>query len=460
MSAKLHEMSEWKPRVRDGLRWEVLNLTAEEGFVLSRLDGATSVEALRHLTGMSGPQVSQVLQKLVAHGAVEPVVDVAKTALLDMHQVVEHTLEESPSAPKHHQAGRQVHDIDDDDDDDDDAIIAAAMAALKLDPSLEGDATDEGDPVEDVDDPAVVQVPTAVRAQKEARHIEVGEDDAAGDEGDHDDGDAGDQDDDAAGGDDGDAGDQGDKDDADAQAKADEDDAVEEGNYRKLFETKLHPLPQEEREKLARHGSGAELLALCFDPVPAVVMGLFENSEVGFSHARLLARYHRTSQGLDGIFKRTELGRDTQVQRWLLANPMLSDAQFKRVLQPKPLAQIYKWALSRDLPERNRQKVRLMLRSKWGVADGEERANLIWSTEGRCLQYLIGQQIDSKATTLLCARSIHSVMLIQSLARFTATPPPLLNHLARQPVVKRQPNLRAMILQHPNCPSELKRKKA
>jgi hypothetical protein len=144
----------------------------------------------------------------------------------------------------------------------------------------------------------------------------------------------------------------------------------------------------------------------------------------------------------------------------LLANPMLGDAQFKKVLQPKPLAQIYKWALSRDLPERNRQKVRLMLRTKWGVADGEERATLIWSTEGRCLQYLIGLQIDSKATTLLCARSIHSVMLIQSLARFTATPPPLLNHLARQPIVKRQPNLRTMIMQHPNCPSELKRKKA
>jgi hypothetical protein len=98
-----------------------------------------------------------------------------------------------------------------------------------------------------------------------------------------------------------------------------------------------------------------------------------------------------------------------------------------------------------------------MFRHKWGVADGEERANLVWSCEGRCLQALTGLQLDSKATTLLCARSIHSVMLVQSLCRFSATPPPLLAHLARQPVVKRQPNLRTLITQHPNCPTELKR---
>jgi hypothetical protein len=435
--------TDWKPRVRPGVRWESLHLTPEEGFLLSRVDGTTSVTTLRHLTGMTEEKVVEVLSRLEQHGAIEP--GPARTAL---HSAPEMTIEEvAPRGRRHDIADVGADDLDDLEGDDAD-LIRRAMAELQLDPSLLGDDTDEGAAVDD-DEPAATtprlmrpeaapadadddESPTQAEAGTVADSHDEGDDDGEGEEGEE----------------------GGEKEGEDDEAGA----AVEEGNFRKLFETQLHGLPQEEREQLARTADGPTLMALCFDPVPYVISGLMENPQVGYPHARLIARYHRTPQGLEAIFgKRPELARDAQVQRWMLANPMLADTHLKRLLSPKPLAQVYKWSLSRDLPEHNRGKVRTMFRNKWGTADGEERANLVWSCEGRCLQFLTGLQLDSKATTLLCARSIHSVMLVQSLCRFTATPPPLLAHLARQAVVKRQPNLRTMIMQHPNCPADLKR---
>lgn len=431
--------TDWKPRVRPGLRWESLHLTPEEGFLLSRVDGTTSVAALRQLTGMSEARVTEVLSRLEQHGAIEP--GPARTAL---HTIpAEMTIEEQ--APQ-----GMRHDVDVDEDDAE--LIRRAMAELELDPSLLGDDTDEGDAIDD-DEPAA----TAPHLTRPG-----GASSAAADDDPPTQAEAGTRVDHAAADEDGDGSDagagEGDGDGDEKEGEHGGSAAVEEGNSRKLFETQLHGLPQQEREQLARTADGPTLMALCFDPVPYVISGLMENPQVGHPHARLIARYHRTPQGLEAIFgKRPELARDAQVQRWLLANPMLADTHLKRVLSPKPLAQVYKWSLSRDLPEHNRGKVRTMFRNKWGTADGEERANLVWSCEGRCLQFLTGLQLDSKATTLLCARSIHSVMLVQSLCRFTATPPPLLAHLARQPLVKRQPNLRTMIMQHPNCPADLKR---
>ena len=71
---------------------------------------------------------------------------------------------------------------------------------------------------------------------------------------------------------------------------------------------------------------------------------------------------------------------------------------------------------------------------------------------------LLGQPIDQKTAALLCARNVYPVSLIQSLARFPATPPSVLAHLLKQPLVKRQAHLRSMLLQHPNVPSEAKRR--
>ena len=464
-------MSDRKPRLRQDLRWESLNLSAEEGFLLSRIDGQTSIEGLTHLTGQSSGQVEATLQKLKLAGALEHVpsapavaprhtdIDTAvpKTVLHEL----ELTLDEERSEP-----GPAAGAIDGAIDSDDEALIRAALADMSLEGGALGDDTDEGDPVldDDSDDGPTIRMkapprpadgPDAVRDDDDFD----GDANAAADDFQDDGTDAGD--DKAAR--EGERQSDGSDDDAEnaegAAEDADEEDpAAVEGNYRKLYETQLHGLPLEEREKLARTAKGAEAMALCFDPVPQVILGLMENSEVGFPHARLIARHHRTPQGVEHLFRRNEFVRDGQVQRYLLANPMLSDSQLKKLLMSKRLAIIYKWALSRDLPEKNRNRVRHVLRAKWSRAEGDERAALIFQTEGRVLVMLTGLPFDSKTTTLLCQRTYNSVMLVQCLCRFASTPPLVLGHLAKQMIVKRQPHLRTMLSQHPNCPSDMKRK--
>ena len=457
-------MADWKPKVRADLRWESLNLTAEEGFLLSRIDGLTSVQELTHLTGLSRDKVAAALDKLADTGALETAPRAHVSMVQSPSRPVPVSFDEAPDTAgedRIHDVG-DIDDIDDINDindingdvddinDDDEALIQAALAEAGLFDD-DGDDTDEGAAVGSMMDADSVEADDEYAADDVRAHPDLEADlDGGGDSDASDASDASVKNADDTNDGDGDEADKGDEEEEGAED-------IEAGNSRKLFEMTLHPLPLEEREAGARDAVGAVALAYCFDPVPNVIARLMENSEVGFPHARLIARHHRTSQGLDGLFKRSELVRDQQVQRWLMANPMLNDAQLKRLLGPKILSTVYKWALSRDLPEKNRTKVRLILRSKWSVADGEERANLIFQTDGRCLSMLIGLQLDSKATTLLCQRSINSVMLIQSLCRFTSTPPPVLAHLSRQALVKRQANLRTLIVQHPNCPSEIKR---
>jgi hypothetical protein len=428
-------MSEWKPRVRTGLKWDSLNLTAEEGFLLSRLDGATSVDALTHLTGMPTTKIAAALDKLAESGAIEPAPARAAPA-------------PPRPAPPPTQARVPIMTADASAEGDEAAAIHAALADMTSDelelPSLEGADTDEGaGGVDDEDalfDDARANANDNDNVDDNAVDAARAVDDAPAAEGSADV--------------------PGDSPVEEGAEKVDEAEAaVAEGNYRKLYETTLHDLPQEEREKKARTESGAVLMALCFDPVPQVIKGIMENPDVGFPHARLIARHHRTPQGLEALFSRNEFVRDGIVQRYLLANPMLQDAHFKKLLQPKRLAVVYQWALSRDLPEKNRQKVRNLLRSKWSTSEGEERANLIWATEGRVLTMVIGLPFDSQTTQNLCARTMHSVLLIQNLARFASSPPQLITHLLKQPAVKRQVHLRNMCFQHPNCPSNEKRKR-
>jgi hypothetical protein len=453
-------MSEWKPRVKSGLRWESLSLTAEDGFLLSRIDGTTSVMGLSHVTGLPLAQVQDGLRRLRASGAldVEPTPTPSSggsAAAVATRAPVRTAAAPAPSSTRPAQAPAVAHgpsgtapgdaDLADDDLADDDLFDDLADAdepSLEGEATLEGDAVDEAQPAARAGRDAVVvddapDAPVSARAEDADAGKDAADDEKSDEEG-------------------------GGKREGDEEAEAESDDnedaAVEEGNYRKLYETTLHTLPQDEREKLAKTASGPVLLALCFDPVPQVIGGIFENPECGFSHARLVARHHRTPQGLDDVLRRAEFARDAQVQRFLLANPMLNDAQLKKLLSPKRLDVIYKWTLSRDLPEKNRAKVRLILRSKWSTADGEARAHLIFTTEGRVLTMLIGLPFDSQTTTLLCARTYNSLMLIQNLARFSATPPQVLQHLLKQALVKRQPHLRTLIAQHPNCPSDVKRK--
>ena len=62
----------WKPSLRPDVDPFTLPLDVQQGFLLSRLDGATDVEALAILTGLPAERVRAMLGELVALGAVGP----------------------------------------------------------------------------------------------------------------------------------------------------------------------------------------------------------------------------------------------------------------------------------------------------------------------------------------------------------------------------------------------------
>jgi hypothetical protein len=234
--------------------------------------------------------------------------------------------------------------------------------------------------------------------------------------------------------------------------------AADELNYRHLYETRYRDLEAGARENAARHASGSDLFALCLDPSPRVVAALLENSEFGLGHARALAQHHQTDRGLEILARRAQLLRDSHVQRRLLQNAQTPDVVLERVLRFKRMLDIYRMSVDRDLPERNRVRVRSRLRPYFTRAEPEDRAALVIKTEGRCLNSLAGCTFDSRTTQILCNLSTYSTLFIQNLARFSATPPMLIAKLLKSPSVQRQPQLRAMLVRHPNAGGEAKRK--
>ena len=229
-------------------------------------------------------------------------------------------------------------------------------------------------------------------------------------------------------------------------------------NYRLLYERDLRPLETDARIARARVANDAELLALCFDPDPKVVAALLENTAFGPVAARLVAAHHTNARGLEILARRLDLLRDAQVQRGLLKNGQLPDGVLSRIIGTKPLRDVYRFSVDRDVPERTRLRVRAQLRVSFSRSEPEERAALLIKTEGRALMHLSGCTFDSRTTQMLCARSMFSALFIQNLARFGATPPLLLSKLVQLPNVRRQPQLRALLLRHSNMPSEVKRR--
>jgi len=229
-------------------------------------------------------------------------------------------------------------------------------------------------------------------------------------------------------------------------------------NYRRLYETRFRDLESGAREALARQATDSELFALTLDPLPSVIAALLDNPQFGLAHARSVAFHHYTDRGLEMLTRRAVFARDTHVQRRLLANPHAPDVVLDRVLRFKRLLEMYRLSIDRDLPERNRVRVRSRLRPHFMRAEPEDRAALIIKTEGRCLLGLSGCTFDARTTQLLCNHSILSTLFIQNLARFPATPPVLIAKLLRSPTVQRQPPLRAMLARHPNAGGDAKRK--
>jgi len=226
--------------------------------------------------------------------------------------------------------------------------------------------------------------------------------------------------------------------------------------HRQLFETKLHPLGEDERVGLAARAGEPELSAFCFDPTPRVVRAVLENPRMGLPHARLVAAHHGNASGLEALGERVALLQDGEVQRLLLRNTQTPAPLLQRLLSRRRLAEVYQATQSRELPERNRRTALDSLRRRFAEATSEERVELILRTEGRALAALAGLSLDGKAAGLLCARPLTSVLLVENLARWPATPPAVIAHLLKQPMVLRMPQLRTLLKRHPNCPVSAK----
>ena len=232
----------------------------------------------------------------------------------------------------------------------------------------------------------------------------------------------------------------------------------DERNYRHIYETRFRQLDVGLREEAARHASGSIIFALCLDPSPQVISALLDNARFGLDHARCVAQHHPNDRGLEILARRAQFARDSHVQRRLLTNIQTPDVVLDRVLRFKRLIDVYRLSIDRDLPERNRIRVRSRLRPIFTRAEPEDRAALIIKTEGRCLGCLAGCTFDARLTQLLCSQTIVSTLFIQNLARFGATPPALIAKLLRSPTVQRQPQLRALLSKHPNASGDGKRR--
>ena len=223
---------------------------------------------------------------------------------------------------------------------------------------------------------------------------------------------------------------------------------------RQLFERKLHGLAAESRVSFALNAEDPVLSALCFDPLPSVAAQLLSNPRFGLHHARLMAAHHPHPSALQALGGREAFLRDAEVQRLLLRNVQLPASLLQRLLGPRRLLELFKLSVSRELPEKNQRATRENLRHKFAnSAAPEEKVELLFHSEGRVLVQLVGLPLDQKTAALLCGRTFTSLLLVQNLARWGATPPTVLTHLLKQPIVKHQPQLRTALLQHPNAPS-------
>ncbi|MBK9796423.1 MAG: hypothetical protein IPP58_07975 [Holophagaceae bacterium] len=330
----------WKPRPREGVDHLALPLDPLQGYLLSRLDGTLDVPALASVMNLGEDQVTAMLGRLVALGAVASAVPLARPTAASPVQA-------SPEPPS---------------------------------------------------EPVPAEPEAATTEDTETAEARMGS-----------------------------------------------------ATHRQLFEERLHARPVDERAALARAAAEPELSACCFDPTAEVIRALLENPRTGTLQARLIATHHRTSAGLDALGARAAFAGDDGVRRALLQNPILPPALFRRLWAPRRLLEQYLVSASHDSPEQIRAMARDLLRSSFNQRTGEERVELILTTEGRCLMGMQGLTLDSQATALMCRRTYVSTLLIQNLARWSAAPPALIAHLRRQDIVKRNPVLRQLLERHPNA---------
>jgi hypothetical protein len=379
-----------------------LKLSPEEGFVLSRVDAPTSVKELVALTGLDESRVVEIVGRLATEGALDIEGDIHASGPPSSARTVSAAPASSQSplsaAPVSSQSPLSAPP-------ESDSPLPSTPEVEAAIPSSQRMLDDDSIPEEDL--PPVPESTESVEEVEDAAEVEKTQ--------------------------------------------------TDERNYRKIYETVYHPLTREQRITEAINAEGPNLCALCLDADPQVIHAVLSNPRVGFEHARLIAAHHKTHTGLDMLGRRTEFLADAGTQRRLLANQQLPDNILRRMVNPKLIMEVYKICINREYPERTRVKTRELLQKKFMLGSSDERAALLIKTEGRCLILMNACALDVRATQILCAKTSYTILFIQNLARWSATPPALLTHLLKQAVVRNNMGLRKMLLKHPNVPAEVKR---
>jgi hypothetical protein len=469
---------DWKPEVDPDLDVTKLDLTTEQGYLLSRIDGKTSVEELSQLTGLSKEKVQSALRKLVSNKVIQtdkaPRKDDLRplTSLDDDHedepthefQAVdprefapkEDAVPPQPAgpvdprdyAPKEEDAEepQPVGPVDPRDYAPKEEVAEEAQPVGPVDPRdyapKEEDA-EEPQPVGPVD-PRDYAPKEETEAQPEAEEEpEASELDSLGQELEEES-----------------------QDGETRKTKADTQEAdsgvVREklptgGDLRKIYEAHFRNLAQDARMAKAREVRGALLAGLCMDSDPKVIRAILENTRATLDHARIIAQYHRNGVGLEALGLKVVYMRDGQVRKHLLRNMQTPQTILRKCITPLPMGDCFVLSNSREVTNKAKREARDMLRKKYNEATQDMRAALIIKTEARCLANLVGIPMGEKTVALLCRKTIHSVAFAQNLARYPGLSPTLIRHLMRQTVVRTNFQIKKTILNHPNCPTRLKR---
>lgn len=221
------------------------------------------------------------------------------------------------------------------------------------------------------------------------------------------------------------------------------------GDPRRLHGEHYRNAPLAQRQLDAGCVAGPLLSALCFDRDPEVGLKVLENPHFGQPHARLLARFNPSTAVVDALSRRPALLADRATREALLRNPALGSVALRRLVSLRTVQELFVLSRDRNLPEKARSTCLQEFRRAYSRSAAEPRVELIVKTEGRCLPLLQGCRLDARTTQLLCARRIDSALLVQHLARFPATPAPLIAKLFRSPVARSQPGLRTLLKRHP-----------
>jgi hypothetical protein len=423
-----------------------LKLSAEEGFVLSRLDGATSVKELVALTGLDAGRVESIVGKLSAEGVLEvdDSPDAGPPSSSRGFGFVSTEPQRAASSSSRMQAAapapQAAHVLLDESPD----VDAELRAFLRGEDPPEQEAPPPAplEPLEEGGEAEGSEEEKALLAGRPAKKPDRSDDDPDAPPPSQPDVPPPTESDQAL---------------EEADKNVTEEEQRNERAYREIYATMYAPMSKDARIKAAAEVTGSDLMALCLDPDPQIIHAVLQNPHSGLEHARMIAFHHRTQVGLEGVAKRQDYLKDALIQRRLLRNPQLPTTILNRIMNPKMLLEVYKVAIDREIPERTRVLTREILRKKFIISSSDEKAALLFKTEGRCLVLLVQVSLDAHATQILCSKQNYTVLFIQNLARWSATPPALLAHLLKTQLVRRNVGLRKMLLKHPNMPSEAKK---